>query len=294
MNKPDICIWHGPDCADGFTAAWAIHMRWPDVEFHYAQYGDTPPNVAGKSVLIVDFSYPEDVMRAISAEATWVYVCDHHKSAGGTLKALVEEGLIKATFDLERSGAALAWEYAWGPTAMPRIIEHVQDRDLWRFKLRQTREISAALASYDHDFDEWTRLAKMIEDPPRRDVVAREGAAIIRARDKEMHQAILATARPVKIAGHVVPCVNAPYTWASDIGNRLCEMPDVPFAAVWYMRPDGSRQFSLRSSSGFDVSEIAKLFRGGGHAAAAGFTLEPFDVDEAPIDSPVPVKGEKV
>jgi phosphoesterase RecJ-like protein len=33
------------------------------------------------------------------------------------------------------------------------------------------------------------------------------------------------------------------------------------------------RQFGLRSRNGFDVSEVAKKFGGGGHAAAAGFVI---------------------
>lgn len=53
--KPDICIYHG-GCADGFTAAWAVWKRWPDVEFVAGIHGDPPPDVTGKHVLIVDFS----------------------------------------------------------------------------------------------------------------------------------------------------------------------------------------------------------------------------------------------
>ena len=38
-------------------------------------------------------------------------------------------------------------------------------------------------------------------------------------------------------------------------------------------------QYSLRSRSDFDVSEIAKKFGGGGHAKAAGFaTKEPVHI----------------
>ena len=30
--KPDICIYHG-NCADGFTAAWAVWEVFPDIHF---------------------------------------------------------------------------------------------------------------------------------------------------------------------------------------------------------------------------------------------------------------------
>ena len=45
--RPDICIYHFP-CADGFTAAWAIRTRWPDIEFVPGVYGQEPPDVTGK------------------------------------------------------------------------------------------------------------------------------------------------------------------------------------------------------------------------------------------------------
>ena len=55
--KPDMCIYHG-NCQDGFGAAWAVWKRFGDaVEYVPGFYGQPAPDVAGRSVVMVDFSY---------------------------------------------------------------------------------------------------------------------------------------------------------------------------------------------------------------------------------------------
>jgi len=49
--------------------------------------------------------------------------------------------------------------------------------------------------------------------------------------------------------------------------------PSAPFSVGWFVRSDGLFQYSLRSRGDFDVSELAKLWGGGGHKAAAGFEV---------------------
>ena len=52
-----LCIYHG-NCADGFGAAWAVRKRFGDeVEFHAGVYQTEPPDVSGRDVVMVDFSY---------------------------------------------------------------------------------------------------------------------------------------------------------------------------------------------------------------------------------------------
>jgi nanoRNase/pAp phosphatase (c-di-AMP/oligoRNAs hydrolase) len=56
----------------------------------------------------------------------------------------------------------------------------------------------------------------------------------------------------------------------SEIAGELAQ--DEQFAACYFDRRDGKRQWSLRSDdNGLDVSAIAKAHSGGGHYHAAGF-----------------------
>ena len=287
--KPDICIYHAP-CQDGFTAAWAIWKRWPDVEFVPGVYGAEPPDVTRKRVLLVDFSYKAPVLRRMAESAAFVAVLDHHKSAEADLADFAvdaidwqprfeDQGLaglaihnIQAKFDMTRSGAMLAWEYAHPGELAPGIVQHVQDRDLWRFHLPYTRETAAVLFSHDYDFAAWSMLAAELGMPAGCHAIIREGAAIERKHHKDVAELLKMTTRPMVIGGACVPVANLPYTVSSDAANALAE--GQPFGACYYDNADGRRVFSLRSKAdGADVSEIAATYGGGGHARAAGFSM---------------------
>lgn len=152
MTKPPpyLCIYHD-QCADGFCAAWLVRLALGEasVEFLPAQYGDAPPEVAGRHVLIVDFSYPAEVLVAMSKRASSIRVLDHHKTAEEACR-----GLPFCTFDLEKSGARLTSEYLEKSTGQHTLlyrqwlVDYTEDRDLWRWQLQESREVNAALASY--------------------------------------------------------------------------------------------------------------------------------------------------
>ena len=70
----------------------------------------------------------------------------------------------------------------------------------------------------------------------------------------------------------VVPGVNASIHMSEVPEELLKRNPHVRFAAYYFDRADGKRQWGLRSVGDFDVSEVAKTLGGGGHKNAAGFT----------------------
>lgn len=295
MWKPDLCIYHG-NCDDGFGAAYAVWKRWgDDVEFFPASYGKPPPDVTDKDVIMVDFSFKYPVMRELGRAAKSIVVLDHHKTAqaemiewgaGQTATALekrlasadfdIAHALMQNTlpiiawFDMDKSGARMTWEFCHPGLPVPDLIKHVEDRDLWRFALPYTRHVSAAVRSYKQAFDRWDAWVEA------GDVTAliRDGGAILRAEQKLISQ-FMEQVIFDEIGGCIVPTVNVPYHFASDTANELLgKFEYAPFAAAWFRRGDGKFQVSLRSEdSRADVSEIAKLYGGGGHRNAAGFEV---------------------
>lgn len=273
-----LCIYHR-GCADGFGAAWAVWKALGDgVALHPGVYGAPPPDVTGRDVILVDFSYKRPVMEAMCQSAASITVLDHHKTAAEDLDGLGDgPGIAIPVFvriDMEKSGAVLAWEHFHPGKETPRLLQHVQDRDLWRFALPNTREILACLFSHPFDFDQWDRLADEIERDPTTILI--EGAAIERKLHKDIAELVSTSTRIMTIGGYRVPVANLPFTLASDAGNLLCQRSadgGAPlFAGIYYDRPFG-RTFSLRSVGDFDVSEIAKKYGGGGHKNAAGFRV---------------------
>ena len=258
-----LCIYHG-NCADGFGAAWAVRKAIPTAEFYAATYQEPPPDVTGKSVLMVDFSYKRNVLLDMAGKAESILILDHHKSAAEDLVDLPAN--VVAVFDMKRSGAMMAWQHFFPDVPPPRLIEHIQDRDLWSFALPGTREIQANVFSYPYDFGVWDTL--MDSDV---ELLRGEGAAIERKHHKDIAELVTVTKRRMVIGGFDVPVANLPYTLSSDAGHLMAL--DEPFAACYWDTPNG-RVFSLRSrDSGQDVSAVAKTYGGGGHRNAAGFQV---------------------
>lgn len=274
--KP-LVIYHG-NCADGFGAAWAIWKKHPDWEFYAGHYGQEPPNVYNRKVVLVDFSYSKDQLLLMLNEAKSILILDHHKSAEKDLAEFtgnhfelskLPESDIVAIFDMTESGAMMAWNYFHPGKEPPKLIQHIQDRDLWQFKLSGTKEISAALFSYDYNFKVWDEL--MEEDTF---VLACQGESIMKKQTKDIKELLPQTQRQMTIGDINVPVANLPYQFASEAGAILCK--EQPFAAT-YFDTKTERVFSLRSDAdfdySFDVSEVAKCYGGGGHKHAAGFKV---------------------
>jgi len=293
--KPILCIYHG-NCADGFGSAWAVRKALGEetVEFFPGVHQEPPPDCKGRDVIMVDFSYKYDVIHEIGKTAETVLILDHHKTAADDLarfpvpldgaydpaamrqwaRECNAPNAIHALFDMERSGAGITWDYFHPGHPRPKLIDHIEDRDLWRFKLPGTRQVQAAIFSYPYDFEVWDRLADSFDEFGDT-ILRQEGTAIERKHHKDIAELVQVVTRPMKIGGQVVPMANLPYTLTSDAGHLLCG-DEYPFAGCYWDTPEG-RVFSLRSrDDGADVGEIAKQYGGGGHKHASGFRV-PFD-----------------
>lgn len=233
MDRP-LVIRHGA-CRDGFCASWVIRMKFPDAEFFDGFYGQPAPLelAQGRDVIVVDFSYPRAEMMALARAAGSLAVIDHHKTAE----------------------------------------EVLEDRDLWRLKLPETKAVNAYIGTLEFDFAAWmaastTAAQDCMEGYDRTYSAARAGRHV-EAKTEQYVREVSKNARKFLFHGHAVPLVNAPQVDISELLDRLCA--GEVFAMGWWQRSDGVFQYSLRSRGDFDVSELAKLHGGGGHRNAAGF-----------------------
>jgi len=259
----DLCIYHG-ECIDGFTAAWAVRHAHPNAEFVPAGYGSEPPDVAGKDVLIVDFSYPREVLIAMNESASSLRVLDHHKTAQAAL-----DGLPFAEFDMDRSGAGMAWDEIVGGER-PWLVDYAEDRDLWRFVLAGSKRVNALIHTWPMaTFADWDRLAAT-----SRDDADNMGAVALMKVERYVSD-MLTNAYDGSLPGHgPVRVVNTPFHHCSDVVGALASAAADGVGLGWWRRSDGKYQFSLRRRRRVDVSSIALMFGGGGHAGAAGFVLD--------------------
>ena len=263
-------IYHA-GCADGFGAAWTAWRSLGDqgVHYHPASYGDTPVHMApGSRVYILDFSYPRETMLDLAAQHE-VTLLDHHETAMADIG-----DLPGCTFDTSTCGAVMAWRHFSEPgSGMPEILSYIEDRDLWRWELEDSREVSAALEATSQGFQEWEEKfggTKVYGKITIR-MMAVQGEGILRS-NQHLLARITANTRYRSLGGYLVPVVNTPVL-ASEACERLLELhPEARFAAAWY-ESGRNRKWSLRSRApdGMDVSVIARELGGGGHPHAAGF-----------------------
>lgn len=299
MSKP-LCIFHGK-CADGFTAAWVVNRYFKgEVDFYPGIYGDAVPEVAGRDVILVDFSYKRPVLEAMLQsgdvkQASTILILDHHKTAAEDLKGLrlpeghIQEGgfdpllwrakweqemewPVRSVFDMERSGAQVAWDFFYPGKKRPLLVDYVGDRDLWRFKLPLSRDVNAFVFAWEYTFANWDHLDRLLGDHMDVQRVAEMGGAIEKKHQKDVAELVEVTRRTMRIGGIDMPVANIPYTLTSDAGHLMAKHAQ-GVAACYWDTPKG-RVFSLRSTeSGPDVSAICKAYGGGGHKNAAGFQM---------------------
>lgn len=288
MDTRPLILYHA-QCPDGFTAAWCAALALSGnadlhvdgtvpyavifekaVELLPVSYGSEPPDVLGREVWIVDFSYKRECLIEMAADAKRLTVIDHHKTAEEDLR-----DLPFCTFDMDRSGAGLAWDLLCAPSCetdrRPWIVDYVEDRDLWRFRLPDSRLISDVIMATPYNLSSWSLLASR----DRREVV-NAGRAIRMKIDSYcesmMMNVRIAEFRDLAIYNGMFPVVNAPQIMISDLLHLMLMKDErAALAMGWFQRGDGRYQFSLRAREDFDVSTIARAFGGGGHRAAAGF-----------------------
>jgi oligoribonuclease NrnB/cAMP/cGMP phosphodiesterase (DHH superfamily) len=267
MSKKIMVLYHA-NCPDGFGAAWAFWRKLGSAaEYFPASYGKERPSVKGYDVFIVDFSYDRATMIEMEQEAESLVLLDHHKSA--------EEicgDLPFCHFDMNHSGAYLAWAHLFPDDSVPLLIKYIEDRDLWKWELPYSEEILSAVDSFEKTFDNWDMLHGYLDaaESIRWKKVKNMGEGILQYK-RNLIKSLIQNAYVENILGTEVPIVNAPF-FQSEMASSLAE--GHPFAAAYYY--DGKAfNFSLRSKDdGEDVSKIAAKFGGGGHKNASGFRID--------------------
>ena len=264
-----VVLYHGA-CPDGFGGAYAAWKKFGDrAEYIPVDHGDAPPEgLEGRDVFLVDFCYqtPEH-MEMLKAAAKRLVVLDHHKST----KAFVEN-ISEHVYDEQRSGATIAWAYFHPDTPLPRLMQYLEDGDLYRFDLPETRDIFSYMLVLPFSFEAWDIFAQELDDDTKRTDVLKKAHAYT-----EFFESLAASsierAKKVHFEGYDVyfATTHPNITMKSFVGNELYKkLP--PFALVVTAHPTGFG-VSIRGNGSVDVSEIATKYGGGGHPGSAGFFI---------------------
>lgn len=279
-DKKVICCTHA-DCFDGMGAAWAVYKRFPEAEFHFMDYKDNIDFDLDDSTLLIitDFSFDLDTMMALWERCGRMVFLDHHPRSANIVEYMqvhcIREnpklGLDSFIYDDKQSGAVMAWMF-FHSSFVPKLLQHIGDRDLWQFALPDTKEIMAGLGLTPLNLNSWI---EMFDDFHGRslelcDLLKQQGEIVLLKEEADITRIIDQTLRYLDIFGYEnVPVINCPRSHTSEALARLAK--DHCFA-VGYYDTSTHRYFSLRSRGAdvADVKEIAEFHGGGGHRTAAG------------------------
>jgi len=266
--KP-LIIYHG-GCPDGFGAAWSFWTAFRDeAEYFPATHGNPPPDVLGRDVFIVDFSYSREIVENMIKDCSSLVILDHHKTAEKSLS-----NLPCFIYDVNHSGAYMAWRYLYGESSVPNIIKFIEDRDLWKMQIEESKYMLDFLDLHPYDFEIWSDISKKMEkENPDYNKILDIGRYLYKYKMSIVDRS-LKTAHTITISGEEIPAVNSPFL-QSEIGDRL--VVGSQYSCVYTRMVDGYR-FSLRSNNSClesrDVAEVASKFGGGGHKNSAGFKIK--------------------
>ena len=276
----NLVLYHDK-CPDGFGAAF---VAWKKLGNNAQYIGcdhtySNIPSVKGKRVVILDFSFKSDVtLKMIHGDekAERLIVIDHHHTSEIELKDVPEQNKI---FNMKHSGCILAWDFFYGKTSQmaPPLLYYIEDRDLWRWDLKNSQEICAALDTYPQTFEQWDTFTS----PDALSRLKLQGESVVRYR-QSLVDMIVAKSTDVMFEGFRCRVVNANGgTIISNVANQLLvNYPKAVVALTWYEDyPSRQLKVSLRSRPGVDCSAIATKYGGGGHKQASGFFID-FDKKE--------------
>ncbi|KAI9029485.1 hypothetical protein DFJ74DRAFT_703294 [Hyaloraphidium curvatum] len=327
MSHKAVCVYHWP-CPDGIFAALSVRLALPSARFQPLAVTARPEPgklaLSGdETVYFVDFTGPKGFVEAVAAAVPRgkVVVLDHHKTAmenlvseGAELAALkgsfgpsgpaVPQGTVEAgryaslapanvelNIDMLRSGATMARDY-FRPAmseATARIVCHIEDADLWNWKLEGSKEFSAGFGKLDLDLSTETNPgifdALLALDP---DALMAQGkeemAAIKKLVDSALAKAFLVRlpAQPPKecmaVRMDTAEEADAFAKHRSQLGNELAEMSrgmGLPaIGVVAYFVEPGKTKVSFRSIGKEDTTAVSQMFGGGGHANASSCVVD--------------------
>lgn len=300
-TSPPLIIYHSHTnsfCPDGIWAAWVAKLKWPNATLLKGIHGQpiTIDQLKDHShIICVDFSLSFDLIKELrtSFPAIEITIIDHHKTtlndlAQFSLAVLADDNDLNINLDTAESGATLTWKTLFSEDlAMPFVLNYVADHDLWLHKLESSREIYAAMSLLnltDTNFELFDMLAGLDQaallktllpiGEQQNNFITSKAASIVESRITH-----------TEIGNHPnIPTVVLNSEFERSISDQICEYmytsfcSDAKFVCTTSFSEDNLLQkYSLRSNSkgsDFDVSEVAKLYGGGGHKNAAGFAIK--------------------
>lgn len=304
-----ICAYHYP-CADGIFGALGAYLSGEPFTFVPLSILSTEQSridtfaqtlQSDDELYIVDFTGGPLFIAACCAKAKSVIILDHHKTGAEDLASPTLTSLTNLTtqFDMTRSGATISRDYfnipsklhSTRPSDADRILQlftYIEDNDLWRHALPDSKLFSAGFQSLGFDFDARKDGGAIFEKILALNVdnVISKGREVIVEQDKiiadELTRAFTISI-PYGEEGkkfEMIAVLTKYPDYRSTMGNLLAtkslDQGFMSVGAVVYEEEalgDSLFKVSLRSTGDLDTTVVSKFYNGGGHKNASSFNI---------------------
>lgn len=270
------------NCADGIASALILHAALPDARIVFVQYGDARHRElpAEPGMLFCDMTPPAE--RAGEFAIAGALVLDHHKRQEDVVKAFGVRGrFADEKLNPGVSGAVLAFREVFLPMASGDLALGMREDAALR--LARLVGIRDTWQKDDPSFDRASAISEALRFIPFDRLLALDlcgmtayleslGNVLV---ERKQASALDLAARAVRIYVDRLRIAVIPST---TLTSDVCELVDADLVAGFaYGADEGGQRvrlsWSLRSRAGVDVSAIAARHGGGGHTAAAGFSV---------------------
>jgi uncharacterized protein len=273
-----IVFYHSADL-DGVCSAAIALQRYPDAELRPINYDDNFEekvfsNVASDdTVIMVDFGIKpiKQMIRLsnICKELVWI---DHHYDIINEAKkhkffpaGILEDGI---------AGCVLTWNYFFPQMPVPIGVDFIG-----RFDVRKINSNDIFPFYYGVDMHEknprdymWKKIFS--NDKKFLDLLIYDGRIIEHFIKKSDVESSMRNGSTVVLGDYTVFLLND-YVELEHIRESGIFKDDVHDFLMIFKKNKNGWKFSLRSvRDDIDVCEIAKMFKGGGHKRASGFTIK--------------------
>ncbi|XP_021756237.1 uncharacterized protein LOC110721407 [Chenopodium quinoa] len=323
-KKKAAVLYHYP-CPDGTFAALAAHLYFsatsspvqffPNTVYSPIKADQLPLQEIG-DVYLLDFVGPSGFVADLSSKVEKVIILDHHKTALQTLGGETSLGEnVTKVLDMERSGATIAYDYFKQKLSegnggshesvlaefnrMRKLFEYIEDGDLWKWRLENSKAFSSGLKDQNLEFD-FQKNPSVFQQllSLNLESVINQGIISLDHKQKLITDA-LEQSFTINLGGGVfghclaVMADEALSELRSELGNQLaCKSQDQNLrgiGAIVYKVPklgnDQMFKISLRSVKSEDTTPISEKYGGGGHRNASSFLLRLADFEAWKMNS---------
>jgi len=275
------CFYHKSDF-DGICSGAIIKKFNKDCEMIGVDYKDEvdfssiAPN---ETVFVVDFCFTVDEMIKLQEESELVWI-DHHKTSMDKMLPFSEDAKIFGIREIGLGACALVWRWFNRESEdIPTGVRLLAEYDVWDHSDPMTLPFQYGFRSYDDTSCTspiWTNMFTYVDRESSFyfvDATCSIGNTIVRYETQQNAMYAKGMAFEITMGKVRAVVINKAYA-NSKIFDTVFDPEKHDVMVLFGVKPGRCKYSVFSPKGGFDVSEIAKLYGGGGHANAAGFYTE--------------------